>query len=383
MKEFPKILLALMFLCSGVNAFAQKDTLYYNSQWKQTDKQNASYYRQYVRQDGAYLVDDHYKNGTLQMTGAYTWLDTPDEKYRNGDFVYYYPDGLKESEGRYNLGNRAGKWTYYYNSDSSLHYTAEYINDKKNGYAVYYDSATQMIRSQGVWINEKKVGIWTYYFHGTKNIKELVEYKKDPADSYITSFDSIYHTVVAKGPIIKNKQADRWTFYFRNSKNIKSIITFLDGKQTGPAMFYDSNTHNLSIEGLFISGLRFGKWIYYDENGKVKEWRTVGELPLLIEYVKHFDTSYITTSEGELLHQRMSGLWKFYNDKGKLQYTGNYQYGMLEGEFKEFSVGGVVIRREYYSSGKMLKGKCYNEAGNVVLYHPLKEYSLPSFNEKD
>jgi TonB family protein len=71
------------------------DTLYFDSKWKKTDKENCSYFRILERQaDNRFKCSDYWKTGEIQMTGAYSSLN-PD--IREEEFIYYYKNGeIKE-----------------------------------------------------------------------------------------------------------------------------------------------------------------------------------------------------------------------------------------------------------------------------------------------
>jgi periplasmic protein TonB len=75
------------------------DTLYFDSKWKKTDKENCSYFRILVRQaDNRFKCSDYWKTGEIQMTGAYSSLN-PD--IREGEFTYYYKNGNNKEISNY------------------------------------------------------------------------------------------------------------------------------------------------------------------------------------------------------------------------------------------------------------------------------------------
>ncbi len=96
-------------LISSSFAFSQSRTDLLDAQLNVvTDTASSKYVRQiFPESDSAYLVQIKYKSGELMMTGTYK-----DEflKIENGDFKYFYANGLVESEGKYKNGNKVGVW---------------------------------------------------------------------------------------------------------------------------------------------------------------------------------------------------------------------------------------------------------------------------------
>jgi len=72
----------------------------------------ASKLTKYIREvttlpDSSYVVRVFFKTGELMMAGRYVDHDLLVE---DGDFVYYYANGITESKGRYKNGSKVGTW---------------------------------------------------------------------------------------------------------------------------------------------------------------------------------------------------------------------------------------------------------------------------------
>ncbi|MBL0342636.1 MAG: rhomboid family intramembrane serine protease [Bacteroidetes bacterium] len=106
-------------------------TLWYDSNWKETVKEKASFYR-----NGHYdelgnthgIVKDYYLSGQLQMKGTYV------KNLEDGLFFYYNSDGSYSAYGKYVYGSKAGDWFYFDdqgNKISEITYTerGEVINN--------------------------------------------------------------------------------------------------------------------------------------------------------------------------------------------------------------------------------------------------------------
>lgn len=108
------ILLSILCFVTG-NLIAQQlpDTVFYDLGWKETARSNASYYRITIKKDNGFEVQDHYINGTLQMTG---FLTSFEPENRQGTFTFYDKDGKKETVGHYFANKKSEDWTRFYNS---------------------------------------------------------------------------------------------------------------------------------------------------------------------------------------------------------------------------------------------------------------------------
>ena len=134
--------LTCLVMALPYSGHSQTDTVYFDHKWEVTSRANAEYYRLRTNEPGGFKAEDHYmKNGNLQMTGHL--IVVGDSNLRNGDFVYYYEDGSKSSEGEFKHENRIGLWKYY--NDSGLTSENRYENDKLEGTSVYYYSGGKTV----------------------------------------------------------------------------------------------------------------------------------------------------------------------------------------------------------------------------------------------
>ena len=84
---------------------------YLNSVMEPTTKGKAAYYKVVAGQDGSNYVGKIYTmDDVLKAEGRYADADL---KVADGHFVYYFPDGKKESEGDYAMGYKCGIWQRY------------------------------------------------------------------------------------------------------------------------------------------------------------------------------------------------------------------------------------------------------------------------------
>lgn len=100
-------LIALLVLTTS--AFAQTTTQMLDAQLNVTkNKATAKYTRTITKvSESLYQAQINFQTGELMMTGTYLdeALTIP-----QGEFVYFFANGIKESQGLYEAGQRVGAW---------------------------------------------------------------------------------------------------------------------------------------------------------------------------------------------------------------------------------------------------------------------------------
>jgi len=101
------ILIALIVLTTG--AFAQTKTQLLDAQLNVTKNKAAAKYTRTVTSvnESLFEVKINFQTGELMMTGTY--LDEA-LTVADGEFVYFFANGTKESQGLYANGTRVGSW---------------------------------------------------------------------------------------------------------------------------------------------------------------------------------------------------------------------------------------------------------------------------------
>ena len=155
-------------------------TVYLDSLWKETTKENHKYYRiikDHNIEKDSYKVYEYYKSGKLEMEGT---SSTKENLTREGEFIFYYENGNKESVENYVKSKLNGKlYKWYENGNKRLE--GEYIQDDKtisgklkflqcwneNGKQTvvdgngYYESNDKYYLNKGEIKDGFKNGVWT------------------------------------------------------------------------------------------------------------------------------------------------------------------------------------------------------------------------------
>lgn len=191
-----KKVLVIPFLFLAFNLFSQ-DTTYYGSDWKETERVNAEFYRVLTKVDSLWKIEDYYIDNRLQMTG---FLNKPVHTSRHGEFKWYYENGNLNQTGQYKNGKPHGKLEFFYedgklesfsyykngaldgsfssfHTDGQITAKGEYIDGKLNGIAEFW-FPNGLLKSHSEFENGKKVGKWQYYDETGNLIEELLYYQK-------------------------------------------------------------------------------------------------------------------------------------------------------------------------------------------------------------
>ncbi|WP_343696546.1 hypothetical protein [Flavobacterium sp.] len=110
------LLLISVNLSAQINMVSKK--IFLDSLNRETTPENGCYTRvitNYSQKSVRYVVTDFYKNGRKKMTGA--TLDR-DILKKDGEFIYYYKNGAKESVVNYSEDHKSGKEINWYENQS-------------------------------------------------------------------------------------------------------------------------------------------------------------------------------------------------------------------------------------------------------------------------
>ncbi len=176
------ILLFGLLLFSTCLKSQNKIKLFYNSEWKITKEDKATYFREAEYDLNNFKLDgkvyDYSISGILLMEGNY--LDGK----RNENFTFYYNNGKVKNIGKYENNRRVGKWEYYYNN-GQLKQVVLFKGEETKNFRMfetftvveYYNiTGNQLLKDgTGIWINDSiQEGMFD-----TNSLKALTGHFKD------------------------------------------------------------------------------------------------------------------------------------------------------------------------------------------------------------
>ena len=186
MKNFITYFIMLVF-CGSTFVYGQNDTIWFNSNWQETTKKDASFFRPKVnKKNNGYWIVDYYLAGSKQMEGlstkkneevfdgTVTWFYENGKQHQvvnykqgtlEGNRKVFYETGELMTEAQYIDGEMDGKWTEYF-KNGKVKETGNYEKGQKEGlWKSFYENGK--IKEEGKYIFGNKVDIWkTHYYDG-------------------------------------------------------------------------------------------------------------------------------------------------------------------------------------------------------------------------
>ena len=160
-----RIAIVVLFVGLFTTSLTAQETIWFDVNWKETTKDNASYYRPAPeKKDNGYWIVDYYKNGQVQMEGFST-NNTPNEEQFEGLVMYYHENGKPFHKAHYKNGKLNGQRKVFYET-GELKEHGNYVNGKREGSWKTF-SKKGKIKTKGRYKNGEKVGIWKTFY---KNI---------------------------------------------------------------------------------------------------------------------------------------------------------------------------------------------------------------------
>ena len=216
----------------------------------------------------------------------------------NGYNVFYYPNGVKQSEGYMKDGKPDGYWINYY------------PDGKK--------------KSEGNRKNFLLDSVWTFYNEFGDTTKKITYYLGKKNGWYI-----IYYTHLDSN-FVKNIPKEKY-LYVNDLRQGTAYFYYPDGKLWKTIPFKDNYAHGIGFEyapdGRIITIIeyRYGK-------------------PIDMQAINRYDSS-----------GAKNGLWQEYYPNGQLKWQGNYVHGKLNGIVKFYNKYGALTKVLYYKNGKLIQ----------------------------
>ena len=279
-------------------------------------------------------------------------------KIFNGKYIIYESD-VKAKEfsiyndhliykGNYLNGKRNGEGIEYDSyDDGHLIYKGEFLNGKRNGKGIECDKKKLIF--EGEYLNGKRWNGKGFDGHGNP------VYELKNGNGYIKEYDDYYFMLMFEGEYVNGEKNGKGKEYHNDILIFEG--EYLNGKKWN-GKFYKE-------DGKIISELRDGKGFIKEYNGhndSICEAQYLnGELN---GTVRKFNDKKQLIFEGEYRDGILNGKVKEYNNEGKIKFEGEYLYGHKRKGKKYFK--GILEYEGEYLFDKMWNGKWYDENGNII-----------------
>ncbi|OJW84593.1 MAG: hypothetical protein BGO69_07675 [Bacteroidetes bacterium 46-16] len=389
-------ILCIFYYITPIFCHAQTDTTFLNSEWKETDKVNANYYRLRTKLgDRQYVVEDHYLDGQIQMRGHYSQFvpaneDSIGNPAHNGIFVYYDNySNTKTAEGELSLGKKTGRWKDYFVNSEYLKAEYEFNDGQLDGKAVYYDSLTHKVMLEGYYTANKQTGKWkTYYVPSGKLAKKFFFGDGEAIGSAKYFYES--GELMAEGKCNEHTGREgEWTYYDKYAFVTKTetfLHDTLDGRCRKYKVWFSSRSYANCLwqEYYYKQGVLCDTVKVFDINtGKLKYSAVMKDGKLDGAYSLYNQNHLEKT--GNFKDSLRMGTWKeFYPGTDKIQSEANYTNGKLDGIMTTFDKDGHKkselhyekgwqsgTQKKYYGNGKLKSVETwdYNEPEGPAIYY--------------
>ena len=301
----------------------------------------------------------------------------------NGILESYKWIGYKYEDVNYKNGLKNGEMIGYH-PDNSIYYKYVLKDGKYNGpFTVYFDNGS--IELEGHFVDDLYQGeVIRYFRNGQISYRE--QYKKGVLHGSYESYfqNGLLHNA---GHLKDGDKIGEWK-EFNSAGALIELEEYDDkGKVNGPTKNYD---HLGRIETEYIKKKgSIKELVNYDENGGViSSFKRKGK-------VLNFENLRVNgelSSIGRFEDDQREGVWKFYNNYGKLYQESVYKEGNLEGTVKdyynnqelstetnyknnmknglytEYFLSGAIKFQAYYKDDK-LEGRAirYNQLSNIEM----------------
>ncbi len=214
--------------------------------------------RREYNKDGSITSSFIMHKGSILAKGI---LDNSGNK--QGDWIYYHPNGSIESKGKFANNIKVGPWIYYFDN-GKIQQTGSY---DKSGivsgeWKWYYKDGSKRIVEQ--------------YFEGERE-GQFLELAADGSTiiegEYVNGLREGYWVITVgkyteKGSYLESIKDGVWEYYY-TADTLFFKGNFIDGTPDGEHVWYHRNSKVLK-EGKYIMGLREGVWKFYNEDGKLQ-----------------------------------------------------------------------------------------------------------------
>jgi len=363
--------------------------------------------------DGVKYTEWDYKNGDLI---AYRFFNKKGEEVKSGvkkkgkfQYAGVYPDGVKKSEGLYDIdGGQIGAWKYYsingqlteednyekgvlhgksvgYFVSGNKKKDSNYKEGQLNGSYTKYFSNGQLDR-KGWLIDGREQAVWKYYYpdgaadeenyfvdgdlHGRQIYYDITgklfahDYYEEGEFMGSTYYDTLGNTIKE----IELKNSSGLLTYYHLNGEIGSKIPYVNSRIHGYCEWYYS-TGQISNKATYVAGQMDGEVIKYHENGKLEVKQYYRHGTKIGKWIYYFENG-IEKKEVNYEHGKLHGKYIFYLENGQISSEKDYYHGDLHGEGK-FYINGQLDHVRYYVFDKLLAYSYYGKSGELVDKIPL------------
>lgn len=293
--------------------------------------------------NGQVMYEAEYKNGEKHgkekrwdPEGNLTKVSYFKEGKREGVSTDYFEDGSVKKTQEYKGRKRVGETKLYYESGDLRRYEERNDEGQVIAHRAYDNngvltSSREQIETDKGLVDERK------WFNKQGKLTRLTRQALDKKWRMSESYDE-------DGQVRDRREFkgyDLHGLYVSRYGNGLERVQFVEGKRHGSYTVTNSEGE-VKSRGEYDHGKKVGEWVIDDNYGVLKE-----------QY----------NANGKL-----NGVRESYDNKGNLRLREHYKNGVLDGEYREYSDGELVVK------GEFIDGKREGEWSESLGYAPFKTY---------
>ncbi len=257
----------------------------------------------------------YYPNGLKSSEG--TLIDAKP----NGYWYTYYENGNKRTEGNRSNFELDSLWIFY-NEQGKIQTTIEYHQGKKNGWKQSYNDSVLLFKEY--YKNDLKEA-WSYTYYPNGKLQSEYFFDNGKQDDFSYRYSDIADTLISEISLFK-----QGVLLKKESINTSNV----SGKKEGVWKWFYNNKV-LKAEGCYSNGLLHGYYKTYDNTGKLKEIskyengvkvENAPELAQVEMHQEYFPNKKVKSS-GAYLNNKKEGAQRFFDEEGKIIATKFFKGG--------------------------------------------------------
>ena len=335
---------------------------------------------EYYQNSNIFVFEGNYKDGL-----------------ENGEFVFYFENGIIKQKGNYKKGLKVGSWFEF--NDLGILQNKKTYNENNISFISYFENMSP--KEEGELIDDKKNGLWidfdingnkvreTIYKNGIVESVNEISLAVDSADTNEVENENINDSKMGIRSYFQNdnivkeeSMSDGQTSYFYDSGRLFKIRFFDNGnidttKQTFEyyesgslkSQYYESQVKSnllkngdyieffengiMKLKGYYRNGQKIDLWIEYYDNGGIysKRYHTQNDSILYNSFIFFKDGSIKEKAQIDNLTEQYNGNFKTYYQSGTIKEEGVYIDNIKENLWFSYYENGNILSEINYISG--------------------------------
>ncbi len=280
-----------------------------------------------------------YENGNKESIQYYK------KGIEDSTWTWWNEDGTINKTGGYKNGLYHGKWTFYY-PDEKIKSIENYFENRLHDTSWYYHNNGEL-SAKGIYLRGSMEGHWKFWYESGKLNQEGNYEANSEVGQWLSYYEDGSKMLIAEYQDDAYKLIDYW------DENGRQLITNGNGKyQT----FFSSG--QMESQGTITNGIYTDQWSFWYENGQLKEvgdyvqgeyfiknsWEDSGNTQVVNgngKYVAYYENG-VEESKGSFLGGLKDGQWIFKNDMDSITSKVNYKNGKANGLVLQYALTGKL-----------------------------------------